>query len=206
MHFLKTVVFATIMTFIDFVKSQWANIPLPTTSFEGQTVIVTGSNVGLGREAARHFGRLGATKVILAVRSVPMGEAAAKSIHESIGKEGVCEVWRVDMGKWDSIKEFVKRTEQLDRLDVVVENAGIAKTEFTQMEGIESTIAVNVVGTFLMALKLPPILREKAKKNETTPKLVIVGSGAHMSVSACCRPDIFEITEDPCIGEIRRAA
>lgn len=191
---------------IDFLKSQWADIPLPTTSFEGQTVIVTGSNVGLGFEAARHFARLNASKVILAVRSVPAGEAAAKSIHQSIGKEGVCEVWRVDMGKFDSVKEFVKRTETLDRLDVVVENAGIAKREFIQMEGMESSIAVNVVGTFLMALNLLPILREKAKKNGTTPKLVIVSSEVHMTVSAYYRLDIIEIAEDSCAGQLRRAA
>lgn len=169
---------------MDFVRTQFAHIPIPKTSFEGQTIIVTGSNVGLGLEAARHFARLGANKVILAVRSISMGEAAAKSIHESVGKEGVCEVWHIDMGNWDSIKEFVKKTESLERLDVVVENAGIAMPEWSEMEGIESTIAVNVVGTFLLALNLLPILRTKGKRNGVTPKLVITSSDVHFMVSA----------------------
>ena len=170
------------------LKDQWMNPPEPSTSFAGQTVIVTGSNTGLGLEAARHFVRLEASKVILGVRTIRAGEEAAKSIHESTGRQGVCEVWQVDMGNWDSVKAFVKRTEGLERLDVVVENAGIARREYVQMEGIESGVAVNVVGTFLMALGLLPILREKTKKNGGTPKLVVVTSEVHAWVSTS---DIF---------------
>ena len=40
----------------------------PTADFSGKTIIVTGSNVGLGKEAVKHFVRLGAKKVIMAVR------------------------------------------------------------------------------------------------------------------------------------------
>ena len=158
------------------------HLPIPSTSFAGQTVIVTGSNTGLGFEAARHFVRLEASKVILAVRSTAAGEEAAKSIHTSTGRNGVCEVWQVDMGNWNSVKAFVKRAEGLEGLDVVVENAGVAKLEWSQMEGIETTVAVNVVGTFLMAMSLLPILRSKAKKIGATPKLVIVSSGTHAQV------------------------
>ena len=49
-------------------------------SFTGQTVIVTGSNVGLGKGAARHFARLDAEKVILAVRN-----EAKQDIERSTG-------------------------------------------------------------------------------------------------------------------------
>ncbi|KAI4250283.1 MAG: hypothetical protein L6R42_008780, partial [Xanthoria sp. 1 TBL-2021] len=40
--------------------------PPPTASFANKTIIVTGANTGLGKEAATHFVRLGAAKVILA--------------------------------------------------------------------------------------------------------------------------------------------
>jgi retinol dehydrogenase 12 len=98
----------------NFILRQWSPFPYPTASFTGQIIIVTGSNVGLGLEAARHFARLGASKVILAVRSIAKGEKAARSIHQFIGKQNVCEVWQVDMGNFDSIKEFVKRVEGLE--------------------------------------------------------------------------------------------
>ena len=106
---------------------------------------MTGSNIGLGLEAARHFPRLGASKVILAVPSISRGEAAAKSIHDFIGKTSVCKVWLLDMGNWNSIKEFVRRAGGLKRLDIVIENAGIAASEYAEMEGLESMVAVNVV-------------------------------------------------------------
>lgn len=50
---------------MDILYNQLFKIPAyPVASFVGQTVIVTGSNVGLGLEAARHFVRLDAAKVI----------------------------------------------------------------------------------------------------------------------------------------------
>lgn len=167
---------------LNFVKTQWTPLPYPTKLFTNQTIIVTGSNIGLGLEAARHFARLDAAKVILAVRSKLKGEEAAKSIEESTNRPGVCEVWEVDMGNFASVRAFCERAAALDRLDVVVENAGIATPTYKQVEGFESTIAVNVVGTFLMALDMLPILRKSAEKTGVKPRLVIISSGIHVNV------------------------
>jgi len=164
---------------LSMIKSQYTPLPVPTKSFKGQTVVVTGANVGLGREAARHFARLDASKVILACRSISKGEEAALDIEQSTGHKGVCEVWQVDMGNFDSVKAFCQRAAKLDRLDVVIENAGIAKSEYTQAEGMEQTIAVNVVGTFLMALNLLPIMRKSGRKTGVVPRLTITSSEVH---------------------------
>jgi retinol dehydrogenase-12 len=172
-----------------FPLSQFASLPYPTQPFDGQTIIVTGANTGLGLEAARHFTRLNAAKVILASRSIAKGEEAARSIEETTGRKGVCEVWQVDLGNFDSVKKFTERAAKLDRLDVVCENAGIATGgAYEQMEGMESMIAVNVVGTFLMALNFLPILRKSGKKYGTVPKLVVTSSETHFwvwTLSAC---------------------
>lgn len=71
---------------MNWLRSQFVALPYPAKSYSVQTVIVTGANVGLGLEAARHFARLDAQKVIVAVRSRGKREAAAKSIHESTGR------------------------------------------------------------------------------------------------------------------------
>jgi len=114
------------MNFLGLVYTQWfVTPPYPTGSCAGKTVCVTGSNVGLGKEAVRHFVRLGAAKVIIAVRSVEKGEQARDDIEADLGKKGVIEVWQVDLQDYDSVKAFVKKLDGLDRLDVLLENAGM---------------------------------------------------------------------------------
>ncbi len=139
--------------------------------------------MGLGLEAARHFVRLNAKKVILAVRNLEKGEAAKKSIEETTGRKNVVDVWHLDLQSYDSVKKFVKRAETLQRLDVVVENAGILAWEFHLAEDNEATITINVVSTMLMALLILPKLRESATKFGITPHLCIVSSEVHFFTS-----------------------
>lgn len=108
-----------------FLWSQFFVTPAyPRSDCTGKTIIVTGANVGLGKEAARHFVRLGVEKLILACRTVEMGEKAKKEIEESSGRRGVVEVWRLDLLDYESVQSFAQRAEGLKRLDAVVENAG----------------------------------------------------------------------------------
>ena len=157
----------------------FVTLPYPTHSLSGQTIIVTGSNVGLGLEAARHFTRIGAAKVILAVRTLSKGEAAKESIESSTNRKGVVEVWQLDLASYESVKDFARKVQTLDRLDALVENAGIATTKYSVLEDNESTITTNVVSTFLLALLLLPKLRESGQKFNITPHLVIVCSEVH---------------------------
>jgi NAD(P)-dependent dehydrogenase (short-subunit alcohol dehydrogenase family) len=113
----------------------FASVLKPSGSYAGKTVIVTGSNVGLGLEAARHFARLGASKVILAVRSTSKGEEAQRDIEKSTGVKNVFEVWQLDMSSYQSVLDFAARAEkELERLDIVVLNAGISAGKFETLE------------------------------------------------------------------------
>lgn len=168
--------------FLKFIYTQlFVTPPYLTQPFTSQTVIVTGSNVGLGLEAARHFTRLGASKVILAVRSTSKGETAKADIEASTSRTGVVEVWPLDLSSYESVKEFAKRAEGLERLDALVENAGVipSGSNFDLAEDNETTITTNVVSTFLLALLLMPTLRRTARKFNTQPRLVIVSSEVH---------------------------
>ena len=115
----------------------FVKLPIPTHSFSGQTIIVTGSNTGLGREAANHIVRLGASQVILAVRNIPKGDDAKKQIEAATGRKGVVEVWELDLASYASVKAFAQRAEGLQRLDAVLENAGISSHEFELAEDNE---------------------------------------------------------------------
>lgn len=183
-----------------FLYSQFLGTPAyPTASCAGQTIIVTGSNVGLGKEAARHFARLGASKVILAVRNVESG-AAAKADIETTTKCGpdILEVWHLDLGSFASCKSFSDRAAKLPRIDVLLENAGVAGYKFERMEGHERMIAVNVISTFYVALLLLPKLKSSAKEFGITPRLVIVSSGVHAWTKLPERnePNIFAALDD----------
>ena len=173
-------------------------LPYPTADHSGQTIIVTGANVGLGLEAARHFTRLNAEKVVLGVRNLEKGEAAKKSIEETTKRKGAVEVWQLDLTSYESTKEFVKRAESLKRLDIVVENAGIATTEYRVAEDNEATITTNVVSTYLLGLMVLPKLRETGTKFNITPHLVIVSSEVHARTKLPERtsPSIFKTLND----------
>jgi len=164
---------------IDFLKSQFKKLPYPEANFGSQYVIITGANTGLGREAARHFVRLGAEKVILGVRNVAKGEDARKDIETSTKRTGVLEVWQVDLASYQSVKAFCARADKLARLDILLENAAVAVPFFEVAEGNELTITVNVISTFLMALLLLPTLRRSSAQFNTIPHLTVVASDAH---------------------------
>lgn len=167
-------------SYLHFIYSQWFLTPkAPTTSFAGQTVIVTGSNTGLGQDAIRQMVALGAEKAIIACRSIEKGERAKAEIEKSTGKQGVVEVWQLDLGSYESVKQFAKRASGLSRLDVLLENAGVATHTFRVLEEDESTITTNVVSTFLLGFLLLPKLKETAKTYNTRPHLTIVSSETH---------------------------
>ena len=179
---------------------------LPKTTFEGQTIIVTGGNAGLGLEAVRHFVRLKAKKVIIACRSIKKGEAAKADVEASTGRQGVVEIMEVDLANFKSVKQFVAKVNTLDRLDILLENAGIQTDKWEILEDDESTITVNVVSTFLMALMVLPKLQESAKKFNITPRLCIVASEVHFMTDLAAeleRSSVFDALRDQSIATMK---
>ncbi|KAK4621507.1 Short chain dehydrogenase atnD [Fulvia fulva] len=155
----------------------FVNIPIPEFDFSGQTVIVTGSNTGLGKEAARHLVRLKASKVILAVRTVSKGEAAAKDIVESCKVSAdVVEVWELDSGDEASIDAFAKRVQALERLDAAILNAGVMTMEWRTVDVHESTLAVNAFGNLRLTKVLLPKMQDSARRTGQQGRISVVGS------------------------------
>ena len=158
--------------------------PKPTQDCTGKTIIVTGANVGLGKEAARHFVQLNCAKLIIACRSLEKGESAKRDIESTTGRKNVIEVWQLDLSSYQNVKDFAARaTKELPRIDILLENAGVATGEYHLMEDNESTITVNVVSTFLLALLLLPKLQETSQNFNIKPTLTIVSSEVHFFTS-----------------------
>lgn len=166
---------------LPFIGEKWAGVPQPGASFDGNTIIVTGANVGLGFEAAVKFVALGAAKVILGVRNVSKGAATARQIENRTQRKRVVVVWELDMDHYSGVSQFVARVNsELPQLDIATLNAGvISKDYIVGPEGWESTLQVNVMSTELLALLLLPKLRASKTSANTISHLVIVTSEAH---------------------------
>jgi len=164
--------------FTDFVRNQYADLPVPEppADIANETYIVTGANSGLGRECVRHLFRMGAGRVILAVRSREKGETVLAALRGETGSTTAGEVWELDLASLDSVEAFARRLGTLDRLDALIANAGVVTTRFQAVEGLELSLLVNVVSTMLLGIRALPKLRESARRFGVQPRLVIVSS------------------------------
>ncbi|KAL4862970.1 hypothetical protein BDV12DRAFT_178076 [Aspergillus spectabilis] len=164
-----------------FLSSQFSKLPYPTHSFKDAVILVTGGNTGLGLEAARHFVRLQAATVILAVRDVQKGKHAKESIEATTKIQGVVEVWPLDLEDVRSVQSLTAKASGLPRLDVVVANAGISTNKWALVGDVERSIQVNVLSTFLLILSVLPKMQEQdtAGLTRARPRVVVVSSEGH---------------------------
>nr|BDX35611.1 short-chain dehydrogenase/reductase StrK [Stachybotrys sp.] len=178
----------------EFFRAQRENLPvlLRKEHVEGKTFIITGSNHGIGREAARHVVRIGAARVILAVRSISKGEEAKAWIESTTGVKGVAQVWHLDTTDFQAVRAFASRAlSELDRIDGFVQNAAVTVGDHElNKEGYELSIAGNVISTLVLAFHLLPRMSETAKKYGGTPHLVFLTTGL-----AFTQPDAMELVD-----------
>ncbi|MCJ1263252.1 hypothetical protein MMC22_003122 [Lobaria immixta] len=155
--------------------------PIPRhINLEGQTAIVTGSNVGIGLEAARELTVHHVDRIILAVRNSSKGAEARENL---LGTSPECkvEVWELDQESFESIIAFGERAKTLDRLDIVLLNAGVRRVDFVKSPtGHESTVQINHLGTALLSLLLLPQLSATAKAMSKPSRMTITSSEVHM--------------------------
>ena len=73
----------------------------------------------------------------------------------------------------------MERVGTLERLDVLVANAGVTLERFRIAGEDEATVTVNVTSTVLLALGVLPKLRETAERFGVRPRLTVVTSDLH---------------------------
>lgn len=124
--------------------------PLSEYDLRGKTIGVTGPTSGLGEAAAEWFARLGANLVLIA-RSPDKVTSLAERLTAQTGNENVSQVI-ADLGDFGSVRRAAAEiSERHESIDALIHNAGALFDERrTQADGIETTVAVHVVGPFLM--------------------------------------------------------
>jgi retinol dehydrogenase-12 len=147
-------------------------------SMINKTVIVTGSNTGIGKETAFDLLEKGA-RVIFACRDETRTMKSIDEVSNKKFKENAF-FMKLDISSYSSIDGFVKDfKKRFGKCDVLVNNAGGMNDGYHLREGIESTIKVNHIGTvYLTALLLDHLNPEAMVVNvssktqyRVTPKL-----------------------------------
>jgi NAD(P)-dependent dehydrogenase (short-subunit alcohol dehydrogenase family) len=140
-------------------------------SKQRQVALVTGANKGIGREIAKQLAERGFT-VLLGARDLARGEAASKEMG------GDVRPLQLDVTSAESIAAAASRIRgKLGRLDVLVNNAGIARAatggssslaEIRQrgapskaaLADVRAVFETNVFGVIAVTQALLPLLRE----------------------------------------------
>jgi NAD(P)-dependent dehydrogenase (short-subunit alcohol dehydrogenase family) len=145
--------------------------------------LVTGANKGIGFEVARQLLREG-FHVFLGARDEKAGKAAAEKLNQETRKTGKDErqgsltFLRIDIADPKSIKRAAEEfSKQSDRLDVLINNAGILLDNDKDVLAIapeifETTLRTNSLGALLVSQAFVPFL-----KKSDTPRIVNVSSG-----------------------------
>ncbi len=126
---------------------------------DGKIIIVTGSNSGIGYEAARLLSGAGG-HVIMACRNIEKAGISRDRIMMNDAGSKI-EVMKLDLASLGSVKDFASEfREKYDRLDILVNNAGVMGTPYrTTEEGFEMQFGTNHLGHFaLTGLLLDRIL------------------------------------------------
>ncbi|MFG3280611.1 SDR family NAD(P)-dependent oxidoreductase [Streptomyces sp. NPDC048111] len=143
---------------------------------DGRSVLVTGGNAGIGYFVAEQLASAGAL-VVLGSRDPAKAEAAAGSIRSRVPGARVSRI-RLDLADLSSLRRSVQ-TLELDRLDAVVHNAGVALDDPPRREtadGHELMFATNHLGHLALTRWLLPLLSAAP-----AARIVTVGSFAAKS-------------------------
>jgi len=118
-------------------------------SIQNRIAFVTGASRGIGRACALALASAGA-RVVLAARQVDKLEQVASEIRAA-DKDAF--VVPMDLGAADSIRAgFSKASKEFGRIDILVNNAAIAKDGLAvrmKQEDWDAVLATNLTGAFL---------------------------------------------------------
>ncbi|MEM6343806.1 MAG: SDR family NAD(P)-dependent oxidoreductase [Bacteroidota bacterium] len=146
-------------------------------------ILITGSNRGIGFEAARQLGVKGHTIFITARSDKDLSGAVASLMAKGVN----CSGYLLDLSSTESIDTFVE--DFAEELDVLVNNAGVYLSGYPSQLSKANLLAsfyVNTIGPWYLSNKLIP----KLSKSQS-PKIINVSSGAGAMKSQHYAPDHY---------------
>lgn len=157
-------------------------------------ILITGATDGIGLATARMLAEEGHT-LLLHGRN----EEKLKMVEEELGKENA-ETYVADLSVLKEVKAFADRvTDHHDRLDVLINNAGIYKTPVkTTGDGLDIRFAVNTVAPYLLTRRLLPLM-------DGSGRIINLSSAAQQPVDLDKMMKQKEIGDDAAYGQSKLA-
>lgn len=147
--------------------------PIAQYALDGRVVVVTGATSGLGLATAEQIAR-GGGRVVMVGRDAGRVSRARDRVVGATGRADAVDTAVADMGDLDAVHRLAADLlTRHARLDALVHNAGaLTDVRHTSPQGIEQTVASQVVGPFLLTTLLLPALSAAAPG-----RVVTVSSG-----------------------------
>lgn len=162
-------------------------------SLDGKVILVTGGNIGLGRQCVLEYARHNPAEIWLAARSSTKAKVAVEEIQSQLRAEAhtggshssptvpAIKLLELDLTSLDSVRQAAATfTTASDRLDILMLNAGIMAAPMARTrDGYEVQMSTNYLGHALLAQLLVPVLERTAALPQTDVRVVSVTSYGH---------------------------
>ena len=143
-------------------------------TLQGKVMLVTGSTDGIGKETALELARRGATVILHGKDPGRCQRALDEAVRAARNKSPGC--FAADLASLTEVRKLAEDiTARYDRLDVLINNAGVFMTSrMLSADGYEMTFAVNHLAPFLLTHLLLDLLKKSAPS-----RVITVASVAH---------------------------
>jgi NAD(P)-dependent dehydrogenase (short-subunit alcohol dehydrogenase family) len=146
-------------------------------SLAGKVILVTGGNSGLGKESVLQLAKHKPRQIIMAARSQNKAEAAIKEIENAVPGAKIVFL-TLNLSSFESIKKAADSVlQQYDRLDVLLNNAGLfgVPPGLTE-DGYEMQFGSNHMGPALFTRLLLPLLERTSQLPNSDVRVVQLSS------------------------------
>lgn len=124
----------------------------------GKNIVITGATAGVGKETAKSLARMGGN-IYFATRNREKTLNTIEEIRAELTNGSVLEHKPLDLADLDSVRQSPSLFGENGRIEVLINNAGVAQETGVTKQGIEPIFGINCLSHFLLTKGLLPHLQ-----------------------------------------------